>query len=80
MDKISAVTFLEGFRVLVGQSLSPIQLRINHSTTQVTEPPPSHTLNTSITLAELLQALKKLQRNKPASLDGMKAEFILDAG
>jgi len=24
--------------------------------------------------------LKKLQRNKAASLDGMKAEFILDAG
>jgi hypothetical protein len=28
----------------------------------------------------LLQALKKLQRNKATSLDGMKAEFILDAG
>jgi hypothetical protein len=46
----------------------------------VTEPPPSHTLNTDITLVELLQALKKLQRNKAAGLDGMKAEFILDAG
>jgi hypothetical protein len=46
----------------------------------VTEPPPSHTLNTDITLAELLRVLKKLQRNKAAGLDGMKAEFILDAG
>jgi hypothetical protein len=45
----------------------------------VIEPPPSHTLNTNITLVELLQALKKLQRNKAVSLDGMKTEFILDA-
>jgi hypothetical protein len=44
------------------------------------ELPPSHILNTNITLIELLQALKKLQRNKAAGLDGMKAEFILDAG
>jgi hypothetical protein len=46
----------------------------------VIEPPPSHTQNTYITLVELLQTLKKLQRNKAVSLDGMKAEFILDAG
>ncbi len=46
----------------------------------MTKPPPSHTLNTNITLAELLQALKKLQRNKAAGLDGMKVEFILDVG
>jgi len=45
----------------------------------VTEPPPSHTLNTYITLVELFQKLKKLQRNKAADLDGMKAKFILDA-
>jgi hypothetical protein len=44
------------------------------------EPPPSHILNTDITLIELLQALKKLQRNKAVGLDGMKTEFILDAG
>jgi len=44
----------------------------------VTKPPPSHTLNTDITLVELLQALKKLQRSKVAGLDGMKVEFILD--
>jgi hypothetical protein len=79
VDKISAITFLEGFRKLVGQSSPPIQLRIDHSA-YVMEPPPSHILNTYITLTKLLQALKKLQRNKAASLDGMKAEFILDAG
>jgi flagellar hook assembly protein FlgD len=54
-------------------------LQIDHSV-QVTEPPLSHTLNTNITLAKLLQALKKLQRNKAVGLDGMKVEFILDAG
>ncbi len=43
------------------------------------ESPPNHTLNTDITLAELLQALKKLQRNKVTSLDGIKVEFIFDA-
>ncbi len=41
---------------------------------------PSHTLNANITLVELLQALKKLQKNKVVSLDDMKIEFILDAG
>jgi hypothetical protein len=46
----------------------------------VTKPPPSHTLNIDITFAELLHALKKLQKNKVADLDGMKVEFILDAG
>jgi hypothetical protein len=46
----------------------------------VTKPSPSHTLNTDITLVELFQALKKLQRNKATGLDGMKAEFILDVG
>jgi hypothetical protein len=46
----------------------------------VIELPPSHTLNTYITLVELFQTLKKLQRNKAASLDGMKVEFILDVG
>jgi hypothetical protein len=78
MDKISASTLLEGFRTLIGQSPPPLQLRINHSA-QVTKSPPSHTLNVDITLAELLQTLKKLQRNKATGLDGMKAEFILDA-
>jgi hypothetical protein len=44
------------------------------------EPPPNHTLNTDITLVELLQALKKLHMNKATGLDGMKVEFILNAG
>ncbi len=43
------------------------------------KPPPSHTLNIDIILAELLQTLKTLQRNKATGLDGMKVEFILDA-
>jgi hypothetical protein len=63
MDKINAVTLLEGFRMLVGQSLPPIRLRTNHST-QVTEPPPSHTLNTNITFAELLQTLEKTSKEQ----------------
>ncbi len=45
----------------------------------MTKPPPSHTLNTNITLVKLLQGLKKLQRNKVVGLDGMKVEFILNA-
>jgi hypothetical protein len=78
MDKINAATLLEGFYTLVDQSLPPIRLQTDHST-PVTKSPPSHTLNVDITLAKLLQALKNLQRNKAAGLDGMKAEFILDA-
>jgi len=70
---------LENFYELVGQSLPPIRLQTDHSA-QVVEPPPNHTLNIDITLAELLHALKKLQRNKAVSLDGMKTKFILDEG
>jgi hypothetical protein len=44
------------------------------------EPLLIHTLNTNITLAELFQALKKLQKNKAVGLDGMKTKFILDVG
>jgi len=79
VDKINVATFLKGFCELVGQSSPPIRLRTDHSA-QVTEPPFSHTLNTNITLVELFQALKKLQRNKANGLDGMKAKFILDVG
>jgi hypothetical protein len=78
VDKISVTMLLESFRSLIGEFSPPIWLRTNHSA-QVTEPPPRHTLNTDITLAELFRALKKLQRNKAAGLDGMKVEFILDA-
>jgi hypothetical protein len=46
----------------------------------VTKPPPSHTLNTDITFVELFHALKKLQKNKATGLNGMKVEFLLDAG
>jgi len=79
VDKISAIALLESFHGLVGQPLPFIQLRIDHSA-QVMEPPPNHTLNINITFAELLQVLKKLQRNKVAGLNGVKVEFILDAG
>jgi hypothetical protein len=44
------------------------------------EPPLNHTLSTDITLVELLQTLKNLQRNKVVGLDGTKAKFILDVG
>jgi hypothetical protein len=53
VNKISAITLLEGFRGLVSQSLPPIQLRTDHLA-QVTKPPPSHILNTYITLTKLL--------------------------
>ncbi len=79
MDKISVAMLLESFRRLVNQSPPPIWLQIDHLA-HVTKPPSSHILNIYITLVELLQALKKLQRNKVAGLDGMKVEFILDAG
>jgi hypothetical protein len=79
MDKINATTLLKGFCGLLDQSSPPIWLQTNHSA-QVTEPPPNHTLNRNITLVKLFQTFKKLQRNKVACLDGMKVEFILDAG
>jgi hypothetical protein len=65
VDKISVAMLLKGFSGLVGQSPPLVRLRINHLA-QVREPPLSHTLNTYITLAELLKALKKLQKNKVA--------------
>jgi hypothetical protein len=62
-DKISAIAFLEGFHELVGQPPPLVRLQTDYLA-QVTKPPPSHTLNANITLVELLQALKTLQRNK----------------
>ncbi len=38
------------------------------------------TLNYDITLDEIAQAMRRLRRNKAAGLDGIKAEFLLDAG
>jgi hypothetical protein len=49
INKISVVMLLESFCRLVDQSPPSIWLRINHLT-QVTEFPPSHTLNIDITL------------------------------
>jgi len=36
------------------------------------------TLNCDITLDEIAQVMRRLKRNKSASLDGIKAEFLLD--
>ncbi len=38
------------------------------------------TLNCDITLDEITQMMRKLKRNKSAGLNGIKAEFLLDAG
>jgi len=39
-----------------------------------------NTLNCDITLDEIAQVMKRLKRNKFVGLNGMKAEFLLDAG
>jgi hypothetical protein len=39
-----------------------------------------NTLNYDITLDEIAQVMRRLKRNKSASLDGIKAKFLLDAG
>jgi len=38
------------------------------------------TLNCDITLDEIAQVMRRLKRNKSVGLDGIKAEFLLDAG
>ncbi len=38
------------------------------------------TLNFDITLDEIAQAMKRLRRKKAVGLDGIKVEFLLDAG
>jgi hypothetical protein len=38
------------------------------------------TLNCDITLDEIAQVMRRLKRNKSTGLDGIKAEFLLDAG
>ncbi len=38
------------------------------------------TLNCDITLDEIAQVMRRLKRNKSAGLDGIKTEFLLDAG
>jgi hypothetical protein len=38
------------------------------------------TLNCDITLNEIAQVMRRLKRNKSAGLDGIKGEFLLDAG
>jgi hypothetical protein len=38
------------------------------------------TLNCDISLDEIAQVMRRLKRNKSAGLDGIKVEFLLDAG
>jgi len=38
------------------------------------------TLNYDITLDEIAQVMRRLKRNKSIGLNGIKAEFLLDAG
>ncbi len=38
------------------------------------------TLNCDITLDEIAQVMRRFKRNKSVGLDGIKAEFLLDAG
>jgi hypothetical protein len=38
------------------------------------------TLNCDIILDEIAQVMRRLKRHKSAGLDGIKAEFLLDAG
>ena len=56
------------------ESPSPTPLPPNPSCDQ-----PFDFLNADITREEVSAALKRLQRNKAAGVDGIKAEFILDA-
>ncbi len=39
-----------------------------------------NTLNCDITLDEIVQVMRRLKCNKSAGLDGIKVEFLLDAG
>jgi hypothetical protein len=39
-----------------------------------------NTLNCDITLNEITQVMRRLKSNKSAGLNGIKAEFLLDAG
>ena len=45
----------------------------------IADPPACDQLNAEITMDELADAFKRLKRNKAAGIDGIVAEFILDA-
>jgi hypothetical protein len=85
---ISKVDLVAGFqKLLEGQCPGNTAKGQGSSTDQVV-PSLSHpfasddcsTLNCDITLDDIAQVMRRLKRNKSAGLDGIKAEFLLDAG
>jgi hypothetical protein len=85
---ISKADLVVGFqKLLEGQCPSNTAGGQGSSTDQVV-PSLSHpfvsddysTLNCDITLNEIAQLMRRLKRNKSVGLDGIKAEFLLDAG
>ncbi len=85
---ISKVDLVAGFqKLLEGQCPSNTTRGQGSSTDQVvsnlSHPFASddcNTLNCDITLDEIAKMMKKLKHNKSIGLDGIKAEFLLDAG
>ncbi len=84
---ITAEGWLSAFKALVGQ-------QFNQGSEDPGHPPPEDhagvgsanpsacecsELNADITLAEIAAVVKRLKRNKAAGLDGIKAEYIVDA-
>jgi hypothetical protein len=85
---ISKVDLVVGFqKLLEGQCLSNTTRGHGSSIDQVV-PSLSHpfvsddcsTLNCDITLDEIAQVMRRVKHNKSTSLDGIKAEFLLDVG
>jgi hypothetical protein len=85
---ISKADLIAGFqKLLEGQCPSNTTGGQGNSTDQVV-PSLSHpfanddcnTLNCDITLDEIAQVMRRLKCNKSVGLDGIKAEFLLDAG
>ncbi len=59
-----------------GSSTDQVVLNLSHPFASDT----CSTLNCDITLDEIAQVMRRLKRNKSVGLDGIKAEFLLDAG
>jgi hypothetical protein len=85
---ISKIDLVAGFqKLLEGQCPSNTVGAQGSSTNQVVLSLPHplasdacSTLNCDITLDEIAQVMRRFKRNKFAGLDGIKAEFLLDAG
>ncbi len=85
-NNITAEGWLSAFKALVGQQFDssgepgqPQQEDDAGVGSANPSPCECSELNADITLAEIAEAVKKLKRNKAAGLDGIKAEFIIDA-